>query len=305
VNKLIATFVAVLGAAVFAGPATAATVTLVGQATNEGTHVKLVAGPTAADFGRVDISDVGIKLNQLTTLSAEFNATDDGCAAGSPRYTLLLEDGTAVHVALGTLTGGAFTCATNSSWESSGNLVGQLEACRWHSTGTVSDPCLTAPELAALSGKTITRVMLVADASWLGSPAFADNEQTVLVRNLTINDETFVVPQQPPTTRVNPAKFCKAERTRLGTAAFNELWGTNANDRNAFGKCVSATARAQNPSAARQHKQIMNAAKACKARGLKGGALGACVAARDGVAATKTEAQERKKGKGKRKGRKG
>ena len=297
-KKLMTTFVAAVAGLVLAGPAAAATVTLAGQATNEGTHVRLVAGPTASDFGRVDISGVGITLGNVTTLSAEFNATDDGCAAGSPRYTLLLDDGTAVHVAFGTLTGGTFTCATTNTWESTGNLVGQLDACRWHSTGTVSDPCLTAAELAALAGRTITTVMLVADASWLGSPAFADNEQTVLVRNLRINDQTFVVPQQPPTTRVNAAKFCKAERARMGTAAFNELWGTNVNDRNAYGKCVSATARAQNPSASLQHQRIMAAIKACKARGLRGAALGACAAANDGVAATKTEAQERRKGKG-------
>lgn len=294
-KKLIAMLVAAVAGAVLAGPAMAATVSLAGQATNQGTHVRLVAGPTAADFGRVDISGVGITLGNLTTLSAEFNATDDGCAAGSPRYTLLLDDGTAVHVAFGTLTGGTFTCATNNTWESTGNLVGQLDGCRWHSTGTVSDPCLTAAELAALASRTITTVMLVVDASWLGSPGFADNEQTVLVRNLKINDQTFVV-----SARMNPAKFCKAERARMGTAAFNELWGKNGNDRNAFGKCVSATARAQNPSASRQHQQIMAAVKACKARGLRGAALGACVAANDGVAATKTERQERGKGKGRR-----
>jgi hypothetical protein len=297
--KRVLVLVAVMvGTLAYAGVAQAATATLVGQATDEGTHVRLVAGPTATDFGRVDISDLGIKLGDVTTLSAEFNATDDGCAAGSPRYTLLLDDGTAVHVAFGTVTGGAFTCATTNTWESTGNLVGQLDACRWHSTGTVSDPCLDAAELAAHAGKTITTVMLVADASWLGSPAFPDNEQTVLVRNLTVNDQTFVVPQQPTPPRVNPAKFCKAERARMGTPAFNEAWGTNANDRNAFGKCVSATARAQNPSA--QHQKIMAAVKACKARGLTGARLGACVAARDGVAATKTEAQEHRKGKGRR-----
>jgi hypothetical protein len=299
-KKLLATLVAAVGGVVLADAAAAATVTLVGQATDEGTHVQLVAGPTAADFGRVDIAALSIKLGDLTTLSAEFNATDDGCGAGSPRYTLLLDDGTAVHVAFGTVTGGAFTCATTNTWESTGNLVGQLDACRWHSTGTVSDPCLTAVELAALADRTITTVMLVADASWLGSPAFADNEQTVFVRNLTINDQTFVVPQQPTPPRVNPAKFCKAERVRMGAAAFNELWGTTANDRNAFGKCVSATARAQNPSASQQHQQIMAAVKACKARGLTGARLGACVAAHDGIAATKTEAQEHRKGKGRR-----
>lgn len=298
-KRILVLVAVVVGVLAYAGLAQAATVTLVGQATDQGTHVQLVAGPTAADFGRVDISGLGITLGGLTTLTAEFNATDDGCAAGSPRYTLLLDDGTAVHVALGTVTGGAFTCATTNTWESTGNLVGQLDACRWHSTGTVSDPCLTAEELAALAGRSITRVMLVADASWLGPPsAMPDNEQTVLVRNLTINNETFVVPQQPTPPRVNAAKFCKAERARLGTPAFNEAWGTNANDRNAFGKCVSATARAQNPST--QHQKIMAAVKACKARGLTGARLGACVAARDGVAATKTEAQERRKAKGRR-----
>lgn len=45
--------------------------------------------------------------------------------------------------------------------------------------------------------------------------------------------------------RMNPAQTCRAERTQLGTATFDSTYGKNANDRNAFGKCVSATARAQ------------------------------------------------------------
>ena len=45
--------------------------------------------------------------------------------------------------------------------------------------------------------------------------------------------------------RLNPARTCRAARLQMGATAFSLLYGTNANDRNAFGKCVSRTARAQ------------------------------------------------------------
>jgi hypothetical protein len=41
----------------------------------------------------------------------------------------------------------------------------------------------------------------------------------------------------------NAAKECAAERESLGADAFKEEYGTNANGRNAFGKCVSEKAR--------------------------------------------------------------
>ncbi len=42
--------------------------------------------------------------------------------------------------------------------------------------------------------------------------------------------------------RGNAAQECRAERA-AGEAAFEEKYGTNRNDRNAFGKCVSRKAR--------------------------------------------------------------
>lgn len=42
--------------------------------------------------------------------------------------------------------------------------------------------------------------------------------------------------------RVNAAKTCKAERA-LNPTAFAVKYGTNDNDKNAFGKCVSTTAK--------------------------------------------------------------
>jgi hypothetical protein len=83
----------------------------------------------------------------------------------------------------------------------------------------------------------------------------------------------------------NAAKACKAERA-ANPAAFASKWGTNKNDRNAYGKCVSATARdaVQQDTDAR-----VNAARTCKklkaedkaafeqAYGKKKNAFGKCV----------------------------
>ncbi len=43
----------------------------------------------------------------------------------------------------------------------------------------------------------------------------------------------------------NAAKYCKALRTAKGVEAFQTQFGTNTNKKNAFGKCVSATAKAK------------------------------------------------------------
>jgi hypothetical protein len=56
----------------------------------------------------------------------------------------------------------------------------------------------------------------------------------------------------------NPAQSCRASRTLMGSAAFGQLYGTNANKSNAFGKCVSKTAQAQTTNEA-------NAAAQCRA----------------------------------------
>jgi hypothetical protein len=57
--------------------------------------------------------------------------------------------------------------------------------------------------------------------------------------------------------RPNPSRTCRSSRTQMGVIGFNQLYGKNANDRNAFGKCVSKQAHAQT-----QHE--LNAAAACR-----------------------------------------
>jgi hypothetical protein len=71
------------------------------------------------------------------------------------------------------------------------------------------------------------------------------------------------------------AKQCKAERSDPNFAAahdgktFQQFYGTNANGKNAYGKCVSAKAREQKDAADAEDKQdvaaFKNAAKECAA----------------------------------------
>lgn len=70
----------------------------------------------------------------------------------------------------------------------------------------------------------------------------------------------FAVP--PAGDEQNAAKKCKAERAAMGVALFNAEHGTNANKKNAFGKCVSSTAKVLEEQDAEDE---LNAAKQCKA----------------------------------------
>jgi hypothetical protein len=61
----------------------------------------------------------------------------------------------------------------------------------------------------------------------------------------------------------NAAKYCKALRESKGADAFAALYQTNANKKNAYGKCVSKTANAK--AVKREDtEETVNAAAACK-----------------------------------------
>lgn len=61
----------------------------------------------------------------------------------------------------------------------------------------------------------------------------------------------------------NAAKYCKAFKAAAGSTSFATMFGTK---KNAYGKCVSATARQQaNEDAAQRKAARTNAAQACKA----------------------------------------
>ena len=68
-----------------------------------------------------------------------------------------------------------------------------------------------------------------------GRDAFAKCVSTVAMANRQAEEQG----------RLNPARTCRALRTQLTSSVFDQTYGKNANDRNAFGKCVSMTAKAQ------------------------------------------------------------
>lgn len=300
-RKLITTLTAVVAALALAAPATAATVTPFGGATKEGNNFQLVsnladASPTN-NFSGISITGLGdLQLSELQTLSSKFNVMDDGCGGGSPRFVLLLDNGTAVNVAWGPSPN--FTGCQLNAWLDTGNLVGQTEGCRWHMTG---NPCMTAADIAALGGRTITAVNVVVDSGWF----FSDQEQTVLVCDVRINNMLLVpcAGETPAPATKNAAQACRQQRTMMGTTAFAALWGTNVNKRNAFGKCVSAMAKAKkNGEAADFQTAILEATLLCQAEGKTGAELGTCVKSRTSAArADALKAKKTTKPKGKSK----
>ena len=293
--KRLVLFVAACAVSLFvAAPAFADTgVTLFGTATQEANDVKIVSDfsntATTDDSGGIQLPvAAGTTFGSLTALSAQFQLAAGDCGGGSPRFQINV-GGHNVFVYLGPSP--SFTgCGTGTV--DSGNLVGTSDAGRVDTSQFAggSQNSTWAQAVTLLGSQTVTGIQFAVDGGWQQT----GKVQTVLVKSLTLNGTTFTLTQTttPPPTggKVNPAKFCSALRTKMGAAAFNELWGTNVNSKNAFGKCVSTVAHARN--AGKTEQQITDAVTAGLAKGLKGGALGAFVAAKDGVAATKTEAQE-------------
>ena len=247
---------------------------------------------TTDDFSGVTVPlPAGLTLAQITQLSAEYNVTDDDCAGGSPRFAINYGPNKNVFVYFGPSPN--FTGCAQNTWSSTGNLVGTADSGRVDTSqlpgGSVNS---TWAQAVVLTGtQAITSISLVVDGSW----KFTDKEQTVLVRNVKLNDKTYFVPKKHDGTKTNPSKLCKAQAAAIGSrSAFNALWGKPGRW-HGHGKCVSAMKKSQN--AAATQEQILAAITSCKAEGLQGTALGNCVAVRDGVAATPTERKWKHKSK--------
>ena len=198
---------------------------------------------------------------QLSTLAVEFNVTDDGCAAGSPRITIHLASGKNVFVYLGAA-GNVNSCALNQ-WISWPNLIGNNDTGRYDTSQVQAGTQVTtyAAALALINSlpageQIVNSVSFDVDAGY----AFADKEQTVLLRKLTVNGLTFAL-KKP-----NPARLCRIEQ-QLNPAGFKAFYGTNAAKSNAFGKCVSQMTKAvENGTAATMHAKKMKLLKAHKAK---------------------------------------
>ena len=248
-RKLISMAVVAACAAVIAPAALAATATPFGGATVSGGILTLVSntGDVGAtnDASGATFADTGVTtFSSISTLSTEFDVTDDDCKGGSPRFQVRVQTPSGeknVFVYLGPSP--SFTGCSTNVWIASGNLIGATDG-RYDTSQVQAGTQIStyAQALALVGSYPVTGISLVVDSGW----AFDDKEQTVKVRNVRVNGSTFYTGETtpPPTTGgLNPAQACRKLRTEMGADAFRTAYGTNRNGANAFGKCVSAMAR--------------------------------------------------------------
>ena len=198
------------------------------------------------DASGATFADTGVTtFSSISTLSTEFDVTDDDCKGGSPRFQIRVkppsDDEKNVFVYLGPSP--SFTGCSTNVWIASGNLIGATDG-RYDTSQVQAGTQIStyAQALALVGSYQVTGISLVVDSGW----AFDDKEQTVKVRNVRVNGSTFYTGETtpPPTTGgLNPAQACRKLRTEMGADAFRTAYGTNRNGANAFGKCVSAMAR--------------------------------------------------------------
>jgi len=254
-RRLIATAAASVAAAVVVPAALAGTATPFGGATTSGDILTLVsdtgdAGATN-DASGASFSGTGVTtFSSITTLSTEFDVTDDDCAGGSPRFQIRVQTPSGeknVFVYLGPTP--SFTGCSQNVWIASGNLIGSTEGRYDTSQVQAGTQVSTYAQALALVGSyQVTGISVVVDSGW----ALADKEQTVEVRNVEVNTSRFFTPEgpKPPGTRgTSPGQACKKLLAEMGGDAFRAAYGTNGNGANAFGKCVSKMARLKNDAA--------------------------------------------------------
>lgn len=191
--KRISIALLVAGLAVASSAVLAASYTLDGGATLAETGnasdgaIQLVSDDTNAGSSVLFELDNTLTFAELTTLSADFNVTDDDCTNGSPRFSIGLNTESGVKYVFAYLgpTPNYQGC-TADTWTSSGNLLAAgLNIDTSQLGGTFYDT--TENALATYGGLSVAEVLLVVDAGY----AFEDGEQTVLVDNVVINDTTF------------------------------------------------------------------------------------------------------------------
>jgi hypothetical protein len=270
-RTLMLTTVVALAAAAFAAPALAGAATPFGGATVEDGVLVLVSNTgdagTTNDASGAEFGDNGVTtFASLTTLATEFDVTDDDCKAGSPRFQVGVQTAAGaknVFVYLGPAP--SFTGCAQNTWLATGNLIGSTDVRFDTSQVQAGTQQSTYAQALALVGTLpVTSISLVVDSGW----AFDDKEQTVRIRNVQVNGETFYAPKAPAP--LNPAKACRELRGDMGLDAFRLKYGTNGNGANAFGKCVSAMAKLKSGAArASAVAEITADAKACAAAAAK------------------------------------
>lgn len=159
-------------------------------------------GTISPNYGGISFNDAaGLTFPSLTTLSTDFNVTDDSCGAGSPRFQIQVDtngdtvpDGN-VFVYLGPSPSYS-GCTTG--WQNSGNLIGNSDAGRWDFTQFGGPLGTYASAPANVLAGTIRNISIVDDSSWSAVATGGDGEMTTLLDNVTINSTVYSFTAAPP-----------------------------------------------------------------------------------------------------------
>lgn len=183
-------------------------------------------------WGGVDFDDLNSSLfSSLSTLSTDFNVTDDNCGGGAPRFSINVDengndvqdagDGN-IFVYLGSAPN--FNTCSQNTWILSGNLVTDPDL-RWDTSqvgGTFYDSY--ANSVLLVGNKKIWGISLVVDAGWA-----VGGEQTVLFDNVNINGTVYDFEPQPVTVTIDKyIDGSKATATSANSSAFPMVATWNA-----------------------------------------------------------------------------
>lgn len=196
---------AVIAVFALAVPAFAADYTLFDDASlvtggNPDNAIQIVSDSTPG-WGGVSFSvPTGLTFAELSTLSTDYNVTDDDCVGGSPRFQIKVNTGSElknIFVYIGPEP--SYTGCTPNTWVNTGNL---LDASRKIDTSQLGGAFYDtyANALANFGTYPVVGISLVTDGGW----ASPDSEQTILVDNVAINSDVYTfdpVLVGPPTNK--------------------------------------------------------------------------------------------------------
>jgi hypothetical protein len=160
--------------------------TYVSPGHNSNRAVQLVSNATTGVYSGIDFAvPANLTINELNTLSTDYEFTAASCALGSPRLgiTLASNPNAAIFVYIGPPPN--YTGCPLNVWANTGNLLTSaslVDATQYG--GTFYEPWASVQ--AQFSGQVVTDIFLVSD----NGPAPGDS-QTVLIDNTDVNGTLY------------------------------------------------------------------------------------------------------------------
>jgi len=179
--------------------AASGTFSLFGGATVQGSAVKLVSNTsntsTTDDYSGIAYTPTApLKVSDITNLRANLEAGAE-CGLGSPRFSIDLGGGQNIVVYLGNPPD--YTVCPSGD---TGNLVDDTDLVDTSHIpgGTFYDTWLHAKTL--VGNNTVGQIALIVDSGWNAGVAGSDQTETVIVKSVTINGDTYQI-VGPPTSK--------------------------------------------------------------------------------------------------------